>query len=199
MGSAGPRGRPVTPQAVVGAPAGARRAAAGWLVAGLVTTVLSGCDGPVQDEWVPLGEALETRGLVRDRTTEIAAVLTDQGLAPFGAGGSWTSCTDDEYAFMYVGSARLDAKGPSGEGFGELVDAVVDATGWQTDGPGALDSSTLARGPLGEVDVRLTGYDDGPELLINVYGECLPIAPEDREDLDQGDPGDQEIDIGAFR
>ena len=175
-----------------------RRAVASGVVLGVVAGALTaGCSVLGGDEWVPLDEALATRQEVRDRTQELAAIIADQGLVPFGADGFWTGCTDDSYAYQYTGSARLDADGSSATMVSQVVDALVAQAGLDTDGPGAYNNPEVARGTLGDVDVRVRGYAEGPEFMLEVFGPCMPIAPEDRDDLDQGDRGGQDLDIGG--
>jgi hypothetical protein len=149
------------------------------------------------DDWVPLDEALATRQDVRDLTQELAAIITDVGLDPVDADGSWTTCTDDGYAWQYESSARLDTEGPSLDALQGVLDAVVDQTGMVTDGPGAYNNPEVARGTVGDLDIRVRGYADGPELILEVFGPCMPIASDVRDDLDQGDIGDQVIDING--
>ena len=175
-----------------------RRAVASGVVLGVVAGALTaGCSVLGRDEWVPLDEALTTRQEVRDRTQELAAIIADQGLEPVDSDGRWTGCTDDSHAYMYLSSTLLNFEGDSSGVLDQVVGALVAQAGLDTDGPGAYNNPEVARGTLGDVDVRMRDYPDGPEFLLDVYGPCLPIAPKDRDQLDQGDIGDQVIDING--
>ena len=167
------------------------------LTTGLTTGLAAGCSTPRHDDWVPLDEALTTRQDVRNLTQELAAIITDQGLEPYGADGYWTTCTDDGYAWEYDGSARLDSAGPAIDILEQVLDAMASDAGLVTDGPGAYNNPEIARGTIGDLDIRVRAYADDPAFMLDVFGPCLPIAPDDRDDLAQGDIGSQDLDIGG--
>lgn len=169
-----------------------RRAA----IIALVVCVAAGCGSSTEiDDPVSLDDALASREVVRVQGREVIAIVADQGLDLVGASGSWTSCTDDGYEQQYNVSGALDAGAPVSEGlFDDVRDAVAGGTAWK---PAMMDGSRLveARGPLGGSSVSISAEMDHEVLLVELFGPCMVVAEEDRDSLDQGDVGAQELEI----
>ena len=172
------------------------------LTLALLAATAGGCANPQNDaegtgmDFETIETMQVTREDARSRLQQIAHAVEGAGLSPVHASGRWATCSDDGVEWQYEATAQLGADGPSTGVFDQVVEAVTDLTGWSPDVTAQSTRST-ARGTWEEVAVTVHAYDDVPSIALRVAGPCLPVAPEDRSALDEGDPGSQELDIGA--